>query len=58
VDNSINKKGVICFTSTLFLNLEGITRRIMFHVLSLGSENIILGLPWLKEVNPTIDWAK
>jgi hypothetical protein len=57
-DNSINKKGVICFTSTLFLNLEGITRRITFHVLSLGSENVILGLPWLKEVNPTIDWAK
>jgi hypothetical protein len=56
-DNSINKKGVIRFTSTLFLNIEGIMRRITFHVLSLGSENIILGLPWLKEINPTIDWA-
>jgi hypothetical protein len=29
----------------------------MFHVLSLGSKNLILRLPWLKEINPTIDWA-
>ena len=21
-----------------------------------GSENIILGLPWLREANPSIDW--
>ena len=55
-DNSINSKGVIRFTSTLFLNIEGITRKVTFHVISLGNENIILGLPWLKDVNPTIDW--
>ena len=23
-----------------------------------GSENIILGLPWLKKANPNIDWVK
>ena len=55
-DNSINSKGVIRFTSTLFLNIEGIARKITFHVITLGNENIILGLPWLKDVNPTIDW--
>jgi hypothetical protein len=26
--------------------------------MSCGRENIILGLPWLKETNPTIDWAR
>ena len=55
-DNSINSKGVIYFTSTLFLNIEGIARKVTFHVISLGNENIILGLPWLKDVNTTIDW--
>jgi hypothetical protein len=27
-----------------------------FLVTDLGSEDIILGLPWLRKVNPTIDW--
>ena len=26
--------------------------------MNLGNENVILGLPWLKELNPTIDWAE
>ena len=26
--------------------------------MSCGNENIILGLPWLKEANPNIDWEK
>ena len=57
-DNTINSKGVICFTSTLFLNVEGIARKVTFHIISLGNENVILGLPWLKDVNPTIDWTR
>ena len=55
-DNSINSKGVIHFTSTLFFNIEGIAQKVTFHVISLGNKNVILGLPWLKDVNPTIDW--
>ena len=57
-DNSINSKGVIWFSTTLFLDIGGIAQRITFHVLSLGNENVILGLPWLKEVNPTINWVE
>ena len=49
-DNTINSKGVIRF------NVEGIARKVTFHVISLGNENVILGLPWLRDVNPTIDW--
>ena len=58
VDNSINSKGVIWFSTTLFLDIGEIARRITFHVLSLENENVILGLPWLKEVNPTINWVE
>ena len=39
-DNSINSKGVICFTSTLFLNIKGIARKVTFHIVSLGNENV------------------
>ena len=57
-DNSVNSKGVIHFTTTLFLDIRGITRRAVLYVMNLENENIILGLPWLKDVNPSIDWAK
>ena len=40
-DNTINSRGVIRFTSTLFLNVEGIARKVTFHVISLGNENVI-----------------
>ena len=57
-DNSVNSKGVIRFTTTLFLDIGGITRRATLYVMNLGNENVILGLPWLKDVNPTINWAE
>ena len=43
-DNSINSKGVIWFTT--------------LYVMNLGNENAILGLPWLKDVNPSINWTE
>ena len=57
-DNSVNSKGVIWFTTTLFLDIGGIARRVTLYVLSLGNENIILGLPWLKDVNHSINWIE
>ena len=57
-DNSVNSKGVIWFTTTLFLNIGGVTRRATLYVMNLGNKNIILGLPWLKDVNPSIDWTQ
>ena len=55
-DLSENKQGPIKHTCRLFLNIGGITHDVTFHVMSCGKENIILGLPWLKAINPTIDW--
>ena len=51
-----NKQGPIKYICCLFLNIAGITHDVTFHVMSCGKENIILGLPWLKVVNPKIDW--
>ena len=56
-NNFINSKGVIHFTSTLLLNVKGITWKVTFYIIALGNENVFLGLPWLKEVNPTINWT-
>ena len=57
-DNSVNSKGVIWFTTTLFLDVGGIACRVTLYVMNLENENIILGLPWLKELNPTINWVE
>ncbi len=27
-----------------------------FYITKLGNQKVILGLPWLKQVNPNIDW--
>ena len=29
-----------------------------FLVTDLGPEEVVLGLPWLRKVNPEIDWAE
>ena len=58
VDNSVNSKGVIRFTTTLFLDVGGIAHQVTLYIMNLGNENIILGLPWLKELNPTINWVE
>ena len=57
-DASSNKNGDIQFSCNLFINIEGITQQINFHVMSLGNTNVLLGLPWLKATNPTINWKK
>ena len=56
VDNSYNKKEDILYTCTLFLNVEGIALKTILHVMACGWDNVILGLPWLKAANPSIDW--
>ena len=55
-DNSVNSKGIIRFTTTLFLDVGGIACRITLYIMNLGNKNVILGLPWLKELIPSIDW--
>ena len=54
----INARGKILFVAPLFFKIGGITQKVRFYVMNCGSENIILGLPWLKEANLSIDWKK
>ena len=55
-DHSNNKSGDIWYTCDLFVNIQELIQKVTLHVMTCGKENIILGLPWLKQANPTIDW--
>ena len=42
----------------LNINIHGKTCKEQFLVTGLGKHRIILGFPWLKKMNPIIDWQK
>ena len=56
-NHSNNKSGDIRYTCDLFVNIQGLAQKVTLYVMTCGKENIILGLPWLKKANPTVDWT-
>ncbi|KIN98734.1 hypothetical protein M404DRAFT_31061 [Pisolithus tinctorius Marx 270] len=56
IDWGFNSKGRILFSATLYFKVKGLVRQSFFHVINCGTENVILGLPWLQENNPIINW--
>ena len=57
VDGTLNTKGMITHTTTLSLGIGGTIVETKFFVTGLGKEKIILGLPWLQDNNPEINWS-
>lgn len=57
-DGMVNRTGLITHFTQQTLEIGGTTRTINLMVTTLGKENIILGMPWLKQVNPNINWIK
>lgn len=51
-------QAVITHETTTDIHINGYRMKITLDVLSLAGKDVILGLPWLKEVNPKIDWAR
>lgn len=58
IDGSDNKAGAITHFTRLRLQVGDHDKEWDFLVTDLGPENMILGLPWLREVNPQIDWKE
>ena len=58
VDGTKNKAGAIEYSTWLKIKMEDKVMNIRLLITDLGKETIILGLPWLQQYNPTIDWAK
>ena len=58
VDGTENRSGKIEYVTWLNLHFDNIKMVTRLLVTDLGKEQIILGLPWLQEYNPIIDWTK
>jgi hypothetical protein len=56
IDGSKNKAGLLTHFAHLMLMIGSWNEPTNFLVTDLSPEDIILGLLWLKKVNPTIDW--
>ena len=58
VDRTKNKEGLITHCVWLKLDIKGHKISTRFYISGLGTEQVILGLPWLRRYNPQIDWIK
>ena len=56
VDGTENQSGQITRYTNLQLTYNDTTKDTPFYVTNLGRDRILLGLPWFKEFEPTIDW--
>ena len=55
ISGTLNKAGTIEDKVSLYLCIGDQERKWDFLVTNLGPEDIILGLPWLRHINPAID---
>ena len=58
IDGTLNKAGSIHYKMRLILCTRTKEKKFEFLVTDCGPETIVLGLPWLRIMNPDIDWAK
>jgi hypothetical protein len=58
VDGTENKQGTIRYYTDLDIQVNGKTNTERFLITGLGNQKIILGLPWLQEHNPEINWKE
>jgi hypothetical protein len=58
VDGSENKHGRLTHYCLLQVKKGNQNRLQWFYITNLGSDQVILGYPWLRDLNPKIDWEK
>ena len=58
IDGTENTAGRIERCARMKMEIEGYDEWTDFLVTDIGSESVILGLPWLKRLNPRIDWKR
>ena len=56
VDGTTNQKGTIHWKVRTTLTLRDHSHPIELMILQLNTPRVILGIPWLKKWNPTINW--
>jgi len=58
VDGTENKQGKVKLTTNIDIRYNGIKTIHMFHVINLGLDHMLLGMPFLAATNPNINWTK
>ena len=58
IDGSRNRAGSIEEFARLRMKIGEHEEEVELLITDLGPEDVVLGLPWLRKVNPAIDWAK
>src|SRR6202789_3501232 len=57
VDGTVNKKGKVTSVVNLVLRFQRKTHMQTFYIADLGSDHMILGMPFLAAKNPNINWT-
>lgn len=58
INGSKNQAGFITEFAELTMEINGHKEKAQFLVTELGPEDVILGITWLRQHNPLIDWLK
>ncbi|KAF9801706.1 hypothetical protein IEO21_10049 [Rhodonia placenta] len=56
IDGTLNKDGSILEVAILQMQVGDHVEKMVFMVTDIGPEDVIVGLDWLREHNPEIDW--
>ena len=56
IDNSMNAIGMITHEAEIGLRIGAHEETATFAVADIGDDDIILGIDWLREHNPEVDW--
>ena len=58
IDGTLNQAGSIEEFVQLAITVDNHKHWVDMLITDLGGESVILGLPWLRRLNPEVDWAK
>ena len=58
IDGSKNSGGRITRCATMRMQVEDHSEILRFLITDLGKDDLILGLPWLRKHNPSVDWEQ
>lgn len=58
IDGTENRDGTIAEVAVLGMTIGDHQEQVVFMVTDVGDEDVIIGLDWLREHNPEIDWER
>ena len=58
IDGTENRDGTISEVAVLDMTVDNHQEKVVFVVTDIGDEDVIIGLDWLREHNPEVDWER